>query len=427
MYRFATIAISIRAYRHALVSYKTYVQPKLQDKWTREVRREQYPGRSGLFVFALALFCLTSYGRADETRVQKTQSGILLRHGHDVVMLDMATDNVVRVHVEPNSEESPRTLVMDPSLQTKGSSPTLQSLGEERYLLSAPGLKMWVDAKETIKLRLCAAAGQCLEMADVVQAAKSSTLSITRDDDDLLYGMRGTQLVDDGRGFASRQGAAIAAGVQGDGGAPFFFTRHYGILVDSDGGAFETAGRTVRFTGSSRHDLEFFVVFGPPMTTISAFMKLTGLPQMPPKWTLGFINSQWGTNQSDLEQVVATYRQKQVPLDVFILDFDWKAWGEDHYGEWRWNSTIGPGSMQPNKFPDGASGVLAARLASQGVKLAGILKPRILLTTAGESNHRMEAAAYADEHHLWYPDEIPEEDYVTHRMARNLDFNLEQT
>jgi hypothetical protein len=54
---------------------------------------------------------------------------------------------------------------------------------------------------------------------------------------------------------------------------------------------------------------------------------------MPPKWTLGFLNSQWGSDEAEIKQLAATYRQKHIPIDAFILDYDWKAWGEDSYGE----------------------------------------------------------------------------------------------
>jgi len=105
------------------------------------------------------------------------------------------------------------------------------------------------------------------------------------------------------------------------------------------------------------------------------------------------------------------------------MDFDWKAWGEDNYGEWRWNSTSGAGAVAPDKFPNGASGQLAADLLSKGVHLAGILKPRIVLYKAGTKDLD-EAASYADSHHFWYPGEPDTFDYFSKRPSRDLNFNL---
>jgi len=56
------------------------------------------------------------------------------------------------------------------------------------------------------------------------------------------------------------------------------------------------------------------------------------------------------------------------------MDFDWKAWGEDNYGEFRWNSTSSPGSLNPNQFPDGASGLFSKEMAAEGIHLAGIFE-----------------------------------------------------
>jgi alpha-glucosidase (family GH31 glycosyl hydrolase) len=79
------------------------------------------------------------------------------------------------------------------------------------------------------------------------------------------------------------------------------------------------------------------------------------------------------------------------------------------------------------KFPDGASGDFAKELRSEGIKLAGILKPRILLYKKGSTSEMHEAAAYAQAHDLWYPDEPMSTDYFTGRPTRDLDFSKAET
>jgi len=156
------------------------------------------------------------------------------------------------------------------------------------------------------------------------------------------------------------------------------------------------------------------------MKSMAGLALLTGRPPMPPKWTLGFLNSQWVSTEDEWDQVAQTYAQKDIPVSGFIFDFDWKAWGEDDYGEWRWNSTSGEGSSGPNKFPDGASGKFAADMLAKGIHLSGILKPRILLSRVDGKPTR--AAEYATEHNLWYPNEVRGNDYFTRRPAANIDF-----
>jgi alpha-glucosidase len=146
---------------------------------------------------------------------------------------------------------------------------------------------------------------------------------------------------------------------------------------------------------------------------------LTGHPPIPPKWTLGFLNSQWGSNEGEVKQIVSTYRAKHIPIDGFILDYDWKAWGEDDYGEWRWNSTSSPDSAAPNEYPDGASGLFGKQMLAEGINLCGILKPRILVFKNGRDSEMHEAAAYAESHGFWYPGEPPLSDSP---KVRDLDF-----
>ena len=158
----------------------------------------------------------------------------------------------------------------------------------------------------------------------------------TRPAGETLYGMRGIDRDQKETLFTRSGGAEVKAGIQGDGGAPFFFTTTYSVLIDSDGGAFTTHDDKITFVPSSRKDVEFFVMAGAPKETMRAVATLTGKAPMPPKWTMGFMNSQYISDEAEVKAIISTYREKHIPIDGFILDFDWKAWGEDNYGEWRW-------------------------------------------------------------------------------------------
>ncbi|MFC6644624.1 TIM-barrel domain-containing protein [Granulicella cerasi] len=360
-------------------------------------------------------------------QLQATKTGVEFRSGTDAVAIDFVEDNVAHIHVLPAGKADERTPVMDPAYRASAVSPSVRLSSQHLATLATTAVSVRVEDGDFLKVTLCDNATHCVQLDNLLAAAKGEALPMNLDHVQTLYGMRGLPLVDAGTSFARNGGATIAASFQGDGGAPLFFTDSLGVLIDSNGGNFQVVGPSVRFSGGSRKDLEMYVAFGKPMQVMSSMMKLTGLPPMAPKWTLGFIHSLWGTDEARLKEIAKTYREKQIPLDAFILDFDWKAWGEDNYGEWRWNSTHGKGAFAPDKFPDGASGAFAKELGSEGIKLAGILKPRILLSPDTNPDHRTEAAAYADKHNLWFPDEKPEKDYVTERMARNLNFTLPET
>jgi alpha-glucosidase len=126
-----------------------------------------------------------------------------------------------------------------------------------------------------------------------------------------------------------------------------------------------------------------------------------------PKWAMGFTNSQWGTNEESVLDIIKTYRGKNIPIDNFTLDFDWKAWGEDNYGEFRWNDA---------NFPDGASGKFAELLSDMGVKLTGILKPRIHVDTV--------QGDFIASKNWWLTSKGFTEDYFSKLQVGDIDFSI---
>jgi alpha-glucosidase (family GH31 glycosyl hydrolase) len=353
---------------------------------------------------------------------------IRILHGQDAVEIQAVAPNVARIHFQPGGKSTPRTLVMDPAFQPADTSAVRLEKKAGGQTLTSPAMKVVVNEGDPFSVEVEDAAGKTLVTFKNEAGGRGNRgggIAIVHDENEKLYGIRGLDLTDSGLGILRNTGGAVAAGVQGGAGGPFFFSKRYAVLVDSDGGAFQMRDESIRFERGSRPDSEYFVIVGAPMQSMSGLALLTGKPPMPPKWTLGFLNSQWGSTEQEWRQLTATYAEKGIPVSGLIFDFDWKAWGEDDYGEWRWNSTSGEGSSSPNKFPDGASGKFAAEMLEHGIHLAGILKPRILVNKV--DGQPTKAATYATEHNLWYPNEVRGNDYFTRRAAANLDFGNPET
>jgi len=356
-------------------------------------------------------------------RVTPLSNGVELAQGASLLDVRILEDRIVSVHVRLDGKATPHTLVLAPQPALRTPSAVKGSEQNGVYTLSASGLTVRLQETSPYSIAFLDASGrQLLRSEDPFGEARASGVVMQRDDKGTLYGIHGYDWRPTSGGLARDEGGKVAALSQGDSGAPFVFTTSYGLLVDSDGGEFTTNEGRIAFGHGSRPDVEYFIMAGPPLETMAAVSRLVGTPPLPPRWTLGFLNSQWGSTQSEVENIVTTYRQKQLPLDGFILDYDWKAWGEDDYGEWRWNSTSGAGNTAPDKFPDGASGEFANWMRAHGVKLAGILKPRIFTAVAGDSNQPTVAAAYATEHGFWYPVKTSTGD-MSGRMTRDLDFS----
>ncbi len=233
-------------------------------------------------------------------------------------------------------------------------------------------------------------------------------LPLQHESHDALYGIGGYNATEDAAAGMLRTGKQVAtAGEQGHAGAPFVWsTTGYGVLLDSDGATFTLKPGAISVSGTARRHPDYYILIGTPTEIFAALTQLSGQSPLFPKWAMGFTNSQWGIDQKELLQIVDTYRAKHIPIDNFTIDFDWKAWGEDDYGEFRWNAT---------KFPDGPDGKLKAELDRRGIHLTGIMKPRVHVDTV--------EGRYATAHDLWRPEEKAAPDYFSHKPVKDIDFD----
>ncbi|MFZ3380523.1 MAG: TIM-barrel domain-containing protein [Candidatus Acidiferrales bacterium] len=360
-------------------------------------------------------------------RAEVSGDTLTLHAGEDTIVVQVVEPNVLRVHYQPHGQTSPPTPVLDPNHTWRNDTPAQIAADSDPLTISTAKMIVKISRKP-LRFAIYDAESHLLLQEPTDGGVYGGGLRFACKITDPFFGIDGTSLPgknmdprQDIRIGPRRSGGMVSAGRQGDGGAPLAYTPAYGLLVDSDGGNFDIATGTLQFSGGSRKDVEYFAIVGDPKTTMRAVADISGHPPMMPKWTLGFMNSQYGSTQAEITQVIDTYRAKRIPIDGLILDFDWKAWGEDDYGEWRWNSTHGPGNVHPDKYPDGASGKFAEAMREKGIKLAGIFKPRIVLRTV--DGNLTTAAQYAYDHKLFFDWEQPYLDYFSMRPALDVDFS----
>jgi alpha-glucosidase len=345
-----------------------------------------------------------------EAKAQAREDEADLRLAGGTLSLRLISGNVLRVHFIPERGATAPTLVMAP--HSTGPAPETPVVADRRggnLMLHDGQLRVTFDkGSDTLTIVTAGARHPLLRLSHLGGVARG-TVALQFTAGAPLYGVRGTDAFDQKPAkLLLRRGRVLAtAGAQGDAGAPLVWsTAGFGVLVDSRGATFAVAKGSLRIFRLSRPDPDFYLIAGDPRSIFAAVADLSGHPQLFPKWSLGFINSQWGIDQKELLQDIRTYRAKHIPLDAFELDFDWKAWGQDGYGEFRWN---------PQQFPDGPSGKLERQLDAAGVHLVGIMKPRIHVDT--------EEGRYATTHRLWIPGEKASPDYFSHEPVKDLDFD----
>ncbi|WHZ20760.1 MAG: alpha-glucosidase [Rhodanobacteraceae bacterium] len=362
----------------------------------------------GAFVLVAGLgLILTAHASVTAQLRSVDAHGFALDLDDATASVQMVAPGVLRVHYVPMGRTTPASLVIDPQgVPAAAFRPEFSREGDVVTLRSARMVATW-DAK-TGTLTVTDPQGRVLMRQPDIIALAQGRIEFEHAANDALYGIGGYEANQPVTAGLLRSGRQVAqAGKQGHAGAPFVWsTSGWGVLVDCDGADFELDGGKLAISGFKRPDADYYILVGTPDEVFGELSMISGPAPLFPKWAMGFTNSQWGIDQKELLDIVKTYRAKHIPLDNFTLDFDWKAWGQGDYGEFRWN---------PEKFPDGPSGKLAKTLAAEGVHLTGIMKPRLLLGTA--------EGDYATAHDLWIPGEKPYPEYFSHKPAKDVDFD----
>ncbi|HKT28158.1 TIM-barrel domain-containing protein [Dyella sp.] len=362
--------------------------------------------------FCGLLIASTSYPALAEQTPQTFQlehadaGGIELSHGSDRISIRFVTPNVVQIHAMPHGVSTRPGIVMDPH----ASRDTLSNLrmhngADSVSVASSEATATW--DKQAARLSIADAQGRVLLQTDPAMLMDRQ-IDLQHEAGDPLYGIGGYDAFEPAKSGLLRHGVQIAkAGEQGYPGGPFVWSTHgYGVLVDTVGAKFDLRDGHIDVTGITREDVSYDVIAGTPSKIFAALATLSGAPPMFPKWAMGFTNSQWGSDEKELLAVVHGYRSRHIPIDNFTFDFDWKAWGEDNYGEFRWNET---------KFPDGPSGKLKSMMDQLGMHMTGIMKPRIHVDTV--------EGRYAESHGFWAAGRAQNMDYFSLKPVRELDFD----
>jgi len=274
--------------------------------------------------------------------------GFQLAQGDDTISVQMPAPGLLHVHYMPMGDQTPPSLVMDPQPASAAVfKPGISKQGDAVTLRSPRMVVTWDTRAGT--LTVDDPRGHVLLRQSDLATLAHGRIELQHEAGDALYGIGGFEANQPVTAGLLRSGKWVAqAGKQGHAGAPFVWsTKGYGVLVDCDGADFDLAGGRITIDKFKRPDADYYILVGTPEELFGELAKLSGPAPLFPKWAMGFTNSQWGIDQKELLDIVKTYRAKQIPIDNFTLDFDWKAWGEDNYGEFRWN---------PAKFPDGPGG-----------------------------------------------------------------------
>lgn len=297
---------------------------------------------------------------------------------NDLLTHEVCQSNILRVDYQPNSVAvSDDTPMIDPNLTWDSVTATIDVSGDPIVIASA-GMRIEI-AREPCRMTVKKADGTTLFWEPASGGVFSDGVRFVRAEATNMYGIHSFDCFsDNGNLLRNDSQASASAGQQGNSGGPFMWsTAGYGLLIDSDGGypytnstdrkmEFYYGGTPTEGRSYEKNDVEYYIMLGTPEEIMAGYAKITGTSPMMPKWSLGFMNFEWDIDEDELVEMVDLYRAKDIPLDAYAFDYDWKRYGEDNYGEFTWNT---------DNFPSAATTALKQSMLSRGVKLIGITKP----------------------------------------------------
>src|ERR1019366_5412343 len=199
----------------------------------RKANRRHYLSKGNLIGPALLVACGSIAAQSTvAARISELPNGVKLSLGSSRLDVQILENQVVRVHVEPDGKSTPRTLVMDPHPRLRQPSAVTRSERNGVYTLSTPALAVRIAETKPYSITFLDAAGQpLLRSLDPLGEARNSGVTMIHTANDTLYGIHGLGREDKDIGLTRNEGGLVAAGVQGDSGAPFVFSVRYGFLV----------------------------------------------------------------------------------------------------------------------------------------------------------------------------------------------------
>ncbi|ALM06692.1 glycosyl hydrolase [Sediminicola sp. YIK13] len=228
------------------------------------------------------------------------------------------------------------------------------------YLISTAKLKILVD-KQTLRTQISDLEGNIInedelgfhweenyeyggntvKMSKITQSSESFYGLGDKATHSNLKGKRVTNWAMDQYAFAKDQDPLYKA-------IPFYVGLHnnkaYGVFFDNSFGTtfdFAHERRNITSFWADGGEMNYYFFYGPKITNVvKAYTDLTGKPELPPLWVLGFHQSKWSYfPESRVMEIATKFRDLKIPCDAIYLDIDYMegfrcfTWNKNYFPE----------------------------------------------------------------------------------------------
>jgi len=206
--------------------------------------------------------------------------------------------------------------------------------------------------------------GNSVKMSKITQSSESFYGMGDKATHSNLKGKRVNNWVTDQYAFGKDQDPLYKA-------IPFYIGLHnniaYGIFFDNTFRTyfdFSHERRNVTSFWADGGEMNYYFFYGPEMSrVVQAYTDLTGTPELPPLWALGFHQSKWSYYpESRVMEIARKFRKLKIPCDAIYLDIDYM----DGFRCFTWDKT---------RFPDPKA--MIGNLSRDGFKTVVMIDPGI--------------------------------------------------
>lgn len=196
-----------------------------------------------------------------------------------------------------------------------------------------------------------------LERSTILEGANHLRVSFQSQEDEVFYGLgdKSWDLNLKGRHFLNWNSDAFGYYREKDPlyrTIPFYYgvkgEQAYGIFLHNTWRThfdFGTANDEIVRMWAEGGEMDYFFCYGPSLNEVAqSYHYLTGVPELPPLWTLGFHQCRWSYYpEARVRKLAETFRELNIPCDAIYLDIDYM----DGYRCFTWNKGYFP---QPGKM-----------------------------------------------------------------------------
>lgn len=152
---------------------------------------------------------------------------------------------------------------------------------------------------------------------------------------------------------------------------PFYTALHngsaYGIFFDNTYRtrfSFDRKDNNISSFSSEGGVMNYYFINGPDLTDVTErYTRLTGTPEMPPMWALGYHQCRWSYYpEARVRELAETFRKKKIPCDAIYIDIDYM----DDYRTFTWDDDL---------FPDPKT--MISDLKKQGFETIVMINPGV--------------------------------------------------